>query len=328
MSPNKYKNVINEFMKGWYENAINEQKQFLSWKAFFEDNPFSFLNSLPYRFFPEPYIGDPLSKKLEAVFINLNPGEGGDMQDVFDSSQNNINRLFEGKKFDYYKTIREFINRNETFFKSSNWKKFEKSNKFTTNSSLKAKIKKLKKINSVLSNSKALPVLCDTYAWWHDNRLMWLKETLSLKKVPRLDEIIGVEMNPWHSTNFNKTGNTVVQIWKYVLLPAIHMSAKIRLGPLNNGKNSIVILRGSAFKDIFTREVIQKLNITNSVLSQSVKDYIPIENFDGWYQWTFVDPTSKHKCIFLIYTKQGQRDMKLGRQKNLSSLFESLLNKN
>src|SRR4051794_31512443 len=66
-------------------------------------------NDFPtYRYFPEPYWGNPYVRKnqLEAVFLNLNPGEGGNCQD-FSSVTKEVSilqGLYE-KEQSYSKTI-------------------------------------------------------------------------------------------------------------------------------------------------------------------------------------------------------------------------------
>lgn len=41
-----------------------------------------------WRYFPEPYWGDPYTKNLAAVFLNINPGAGGESQDIKHSPVN------------------------------------------------------------------------------------------------------------------------------------------------------------------------------------------------------------------------------------------------
>ena len=168
------------------------------WDDFFKEQPFSFLNSLPFRYFPEPYIGNPLSTEHKAVFINLNPGEGGSMQDVFKSPNSlSILDVFESNDKDYQKTIKSFIDSNELFFSK---------NYFKQNIPLKNQLKKYKEDNPTCDELKPLH---DTYVWWHDNRLLWLKAILPSNDLPSLNDIIGVELTPWHSTNFSEMVNTV-----------------------------------------------------------------------------------------------------------------------
>lgn len=98
-------------IKGWGTPSINDENEIPIW-----------------RYFPEPYWGNPNSEKLVSVFLNLNPGGGGDCQDVlsinnpasilYKSYVNNMNL--------YSKTIEQLSK--DLCYTTTNWFDKKRSN--------------------------------------------------------------------------------------------------------------------------------------------------------------------------------------------------------
>lgn len=311
----EYLNFIDQFIKEWYKCALIQKESIGVWSNFFNDYPFSFLNLLPYRFFPEPYIGNPTSKKFNAVFVNLNPGSGGDMQDVFCEHSMSILKLFKANNSSYQKTIQSFIKANEEFFKSE--ESFKKGEAFMS---------KLKRFKEDKVNIANLVSLHDTYCWWHDHRLLWLKKVLQLENTPSLNDIIGLELTPWHSTSYAEMGNTAQDenVWKYVLRPCVEFSKKIKKdSPLRKDKKAIVISKGSALKKLLTAENLKKLSKVDERLESNQTGIISLEDYEGWSKWTFTCPNTQWKCFFLVYSKG--RSMRLDSGNNVKEMFERVL---
>jgi hypothetical protein len=312
MRTKEYIEFIEQFVNGWYKIAMQHNKQFNQWKSFFSDKPYSFLNILPYRYFPEPYIGNPTSKKLKAVFINLNPGTGGDMQDIYGSDPLNILHIFRENQFSYQKSIDAFIKSNEEFFLNNKTFKSDKP--------LIPQLKKYK-----ISNKEA-PTLHDTYAWWYDNRLLWLKELQGLANAPSLNDILGLELTPWHSTNFAEMGNTFREetIWKFVLKPCIEFSKKLEEGVFMKDNKSIVIVKGSVLKDILSQKNLTMLHKTDPDLCNSLNPIQALDGYKGWFKWTYTCNSTGWKCFFLVYTKPGF-NMRIQGGEEVRELFKKVI---
>lgn len=58
-----------------------------------------------WRYFPEPYWGNPYTNKLVAVFLNINPAGGGDDQDIFHIPENDPIKTYTSTGRIYSKTI-------------------------------------------------------------------------------------------------------------------------------------------------------------------------------------------------------------------------------
>ncbi len=311
-----YITCIDKYVKKWHDISKNQIGMIEEWDDFFKDNPYSFLKVIPFRYFPEPYIGNPSSKDLKAVFLNLNPGAGGDMQDVYNNHPLNILRIFEDKNQCYYNTIISFIENNENFFLNDEFFKKDKP--------LKNQLKNYK--NDIKNKDKILPILHDTFVWWYDNRLLWLKKVLNLKDVPSLKNIFGIELTPWHSLSFSEMGNTFNQdvIWQYVLKPAIEISNNIEEGCFKKDNRTIVISKGAALKKILSKKSLEKLRKKFPELSKSAEEITPVSGYNNWYKWTYECISTNRKCYILVYTKPGF-DMRIEQSKNLTIMFEKVL---
>lgn len=294
-----YIDAINKYVEDWYETAKKQDQFVKEWQIFFSKHPFNFLDLLTHRYFPEPYIGNPKSETFKAVFINLNPGTGGIEQDIYNRSTVSIVNLFETKLKKYDLTIDEFIRSNISFILK---------NKLKNEKPLESQFKDFHEKNK----SEALPILYKTYSWWHTNRLMWLKNSGLYNDVPYLNEIMGLELTPWHSTNFIQMAGTIdskkeknlMAMWDYVIYPAIMFSRKIENGYLNNDQRSIVIAKGAELRNFFKKSGNRKKLKENR---ESIKSIEFKDEKNGWHSvaFDFVNDTEK-KCDFLIYVGKTQ----------------------
>ena len=76
-----------------------------------------------WRFFPEPYWGNPYNDNLVAVFLNINPGEGDVDQDIFHLPINDPNSTYIAQHNIYSRTV-EILSTNN---------KYETTKYFTSN---------------------------------------------------------------------------------------------------------------------------------------------------------------------------------------------------
>ncbi|HLP73293.1 MAG TPA: hypothetical protein VK155_10350 [Bacteroidales bacterium] len=281
-----YLKEIDAFVRDWH-NAAKKNMEFANWVEYFKKHPFSFTGILPYRYFPEPIIGDPDKSVFKAVFINLNPGAGDESKDVFNESAS-VLEAYRNNGYKYFDTIRAMIKQNQTFFNE------------------KCHSVPLKYIKSEIDNlgkSHELPPFSYTYAWWYRNKLSWLIKNNLCEKV-ELDEIIGLELTPWHSETFSEMKNTVTpeSIFKYVILPAFEFSKKIKNDHFRQGNKSIVIAKGSPLKELLVEDKVKELIEENNYKSSSKCE--PVEADNRWSKW-FIEDGPGHKCIFLIYSVKG-----------------------
>jgi hypothetical protein len=58
-----------------------------------------------WRFFPEPYWGNPYADKLVAVFLNINPGAGGEDQDIFHIPEKDPIKTYTANSRVYSRTV-------------------------------------------------------------------------------------------------------------------------------------------------------------------------------------------------------------------------------
>lgn len=82
----QYIDYWNDWHKMWYASASSKsplQQPIKNWPIPVGNGGNQ--NAI-WRYFPEPYWGNPNPTALSAVFLNLNPGQGGDNQDVTISS--------------------------------------------------------------------------------------------------------------------------------------------------------------------------------------------------------------------------------------------------
>jgi hypothetical protein len=241
------------------------------------------------------------------------------MQDVFNNHALSILNDFQNNEQNYQKTIKEFIEKNEKFFADKKY--------FNNQILLK---KQLEIYKAKHADSNELMPLYDTYRWWHDNRLLWLKDILDLKETPSLNDIIGIELTPWHSTNFAEMGNTAQEdnIWQYVLKPCIELSKNIEEGLFKKGNKSIVIAKGSALKNVLSEINLKKLSSKFPELMNNLKPIKELTNRPNWYQWRFSCHETDWQCFFLIYTKKSSRDMKIEKGEEVKKIFKQILTDN
>jgi hypothetical protein len=211
-----YVKFIDGFVRGWYSRAYKFQKQHSSWERFFRTQPFSFTESLPFRYLPEPYIGNPQCRELKVVLINLNPAGGGDGQDVF-LPKKNFTTHAGWKRKSYYDFIQKVM---------------DECSRYTAGRK---------------------PLLYPTYDWWKTNRVDWFNNTFGMSI--GMSEMMGFELLPWHSKKFNHISHLLndKEAWTNVFMPALELSKRIQTPQLCNGKASIIIARGGAIKDCLHR---------------------------------------------------------------------------
>lgn len=75
-------------------------------------------NNAIWRYFPEPYWGNPNPTELTAVFLNLNPGGGGDDQDILISKSDPI-ATYMAKNQVYSDTVDVLID--NPFYPTTSW---------------------------------------------------------------------------------------------------------------------------------------------------------------------------------------------------------------
>lgn len=100
----------------WYINASSKPPKLTPIKGW--PIPASNKENDIWRFFPEPYWGNSSPTELTAVFLNLNPGEGGDVQDIKISRKDPI-ATYNAKYQIYSKTVDILIN--NPYFPTTDW---------------------------------------------------------------------------------------------------------------------------------------------------------------------------------------------------------------
>ena len=104
-----YIDYWNEWHKEWYINAISKPPLLTPIKDWSTPVGNGGNKNDIWRYFPEPYWGNPNPDELTAVFLNLNPSCGGDDQDVKISTKDPI-ATYVSKHQDYKNTIDVLIN--------------------------------------------------------------------------------------------------------------------------------------------------------------------------------------------------------------------------
>lgn len=234
MTAKDYVNFWDVYVKKWYDDMSKvHSKSLICWDNFYQEHPFDISSLFYYRFFPEPYFGNPHSEKLEAVFINLNPGTGGFEQEMFPKKSALLD-LFGQKEHGslYSKTMEKLI------------------------------------AESLNTKPELLP---GTLKWWKNNRVKWVNTIFN--KTVTLDNILGIELTPWHTTSFNELRRTLKssEVKDYVLKPAAVISKLITNKYLNNGKYSIVIGRGLMGVEAVKKNVIFQPCVSRLLKGEQLK---------------------------------------------------------
>ena len=116
------------------------------------------------NYFPEPYWGNPFPEKLTAVFLNLNPGLGGDGQDALSPNIAN-SPLYESYHRNgnvYSKTVSDLIG--DTNYVTTDW-------------FIRRRVNWLNKLIECLGRIPILPlrtienILCADLVPWHHQQL-------------------------------------------------------------------------------------------------------------------------------------------------------------
>lgn len=85
-----YIDYWDEWHKEWYNNASSKPPKLSPIKGWPIPSGNGGTKSDIWRYFPEPYWGNPNSTELTAVFLNLNPAGGDDDQDIIISTKDPI----------------------------------------------------------------------------------------------------------------------------------------------------------------------------------------------------------------------------------------------
>jgi hypothetical protein len=116
-----YIDYWDEWHKEWYINANSKPPILTPIKGWAIPSGNGGNKNDIWRYFPEPYWGNPNPTELTAVFLNLNPGEGGDCQDLL--SLNILNSTlfttYLSCKYFYDKTVEVLIK--NLCYGTTNW---------------------------------------------------------------------------------------------------------------------------------------------------------------------------------------------------------------
>ncbi len=100
-----YIDYWNEWHKEWYINASSKPPKLTPIKNW----PIPANKNDIWRYFPEPYWGNPNPSELTAVFLNLNPAGGGEGQNIITSAKDPI-ATYMAKQQVYSDTVGALIN--------------------------------------------------------------------------------------------------------------------------------------------------------------------------------------------------------------------------
>jgi hypothetical protein len=111
----------------WYTNSLTTPPNLAPIKEWITPIDKGGNESPMWQYFPEPYWGNPYAEELVSVFLNLNPGGGGDCQDVLSINKPSsiLYNTYGTNKF-YSKTI-EQLSRN-LCYTTTNWFDRKRSN--------------------------------------------------------------------------------------------------------------------------------------------------------------------------------------------------------
>ena len=114
---NKYKNYWNEWHSKWHHSLTDITiKDICGW-TIPKDNGG---NKCPIReYFPEPYWGNISNAQLKCVFLNINPGEGGDDQNIRSNSISKLKDIFNSTNKVYSDTVLKLCE--DRYYKTTKW---------------------------------------------------------------------------------------------------------------------------------------------------------------------------------------------------------------
>ena len=222
------------------ESQIDQKKKIEGWKI-----PLGNLGNKENscKYFPEPYWGNinalaNMQSNLHGVFLNINPGQGGDEQLFKENfkSKDEVNEVISellNKKLEY-------IN-NERFFYSQ--------------------------IVSALSENTNY----NTTKWMIEKRISWVKKIQEDNKID-LGNYLFFDLVPWHTPSksdiLDYTLENAEIIMERVLKQVSKLASEIQIGPLKNK----VIVRGSLIIDVINNADMLQKEIEN------IKNYVVIDN--------------------------------------------------
>ena len=95
-----------EFHKEWYDDISTNGKPIKSdYKGWSIPSGKGGNKEEIWRYFPEPYWGDP-TKELDGIFLNINPGGGSDThQDILNQSKSDLYPEYINNGKEYSKTM-------------------------------------------------------------------------------------------------------------------------------------------------------------------------------------------------------------------------------
>ncbi|HPD25061.1 MAG TPA: hypothetical protein PK285_11745 [Bacteroidales bacterium] len=165
---NEYVSYWDKWHKRWYSSALKEQfknNSVYNWPIPIEKKDNYFNPNPIWRYFPEPFWGKPSNNNLTAVFLNINPGGGGDCQDILskDISKSILFATYKKNRKTYSSTV-EHLSKNLCYL-TSNW--FER--------------KRVVWLNKLLNCNAVIEIKCT------------------------LDNILCADLIPWHTPNVNST---------------------------------------------------------------------------------------------------------------------------
>lgn len=222
----KYFEYWDKWHKKWHTSALKEifkNNSVCEWALPIEKNE-NYINPNPiWRYFPEPFWGKPLNENLTAVFLNINPGGGGDCQDILSKniSKSILYNAYAKNRKSYSRTV-DHLSKNLCYL-TSNW--FER--------------KRVVWLNKLLNcNKTEIAIKCT------------------------LENILCADLIPWHTPNVNSivkkyiTNNSKL-IFDYVIDPitAISQLAVLKGLVFAKGKNTKQI-----FIDLNVKQITQYKN--------------------------------------------------------------------
>lgn len=157
---NKYFEYWDKWHKRWHASALKEifkNNYVCDWPLPIEKNE-KYINPNPiWRYFPEPFWGKPLNENLTAVFLNINPGGGGDCQDILSKniSKSILYNVYAKNRKKYSRTV-EHLSKNLCYH-TSNW--FERKRVVW--------LKKLLNCNKTEIECTLENILCADLIPWH-----------------------------------------------------------------------------------------------------------------------------------------------------------------
>lgn len=267
---NDYINYWDKWHCDWNSKIINNpDKIFNDWIVpNVNDN-----NGILIKFyFPEPYWGNPCSENLDAIFLNINPGKGGEKQNIKYADKDLFNPFINYKK--YSQTVADLC-------------KF--SDYDTTKWMFKWRIKWLRKLlkNETIDVSN---ILCSDLIPWHTKSKSDIKDYAVQNETPK--NIINFVINPLSniakSENIREEMRGKVIVRSSLLLDVLNEFVKQKNEiQIDSIEEYVVIDKGAKFSKFNSYLTIFKINNTyffifsggsNSALPDVEYTVLPVAN--------------------------------------------------